>query len=323
MRSRFDRGRGGSGDYQPRLALKDKRGALLSRRALIATSASAVGLVKWNRVLADDVDVVISRGYVPCRFGQIHYHVARPRAQADVRQTPIGCLHPSPASGRYFLDLLRDLGKDRVAYAFDIPGFGESDLPPSPPGMSGYADAFSDAIKALDIGPMDLLGYHTGCSVAVEISLNFGHLVRRLCLVSVPFFDTPEKRNALMAGLDRDPYEEKGTRIFEEWKETVEQRANGVTLEQSIDAFMERLRAGDKKWWGYEAAFSYPVEDRYAKVTHPTVLLNPHGGLYDETLKAAGVMPNAELVDMPNLSHGVFQLDSPVIASAARNFLDG
>ena len=80
---------------------------------------------------------------------------------------------------------------------------------------------------------------------------------------------TGRQRNELLTSLDRNPYTE----------------------------------AGDKKWWGYEAVFRYAVEERYPRISHPTVVLNPHGGLYQETLAAAKDIPGAVLVDIPDLSH--------------------
>ncbi|MGB1877367.1 MAG: alpha/beta fold hydrolase [Rhodospirillaceae bacterium] len=74
-------------------------------------------------------DVVIERRYVNCRYGQIHIHVARPLNPADQTQNPILCLHPSPASGWYYRDLITDLGKDRIAMAVDTPGYRGSDFP--------------------------------------------------------------------------------------------------------------------------------------------------------------------------------------------------
>ena len=293
---------------------------MISRRNLMV-SASAAGMMQVGTVMAAG-DVSIQRGYVDCRYGQMHYHMARPSNPEAITQNPIGCLHPSPASGRYYLDLIEDLGRDRIAIAFDTPGYGESDRPSEPPDMDGYAGAYADALTALDVGPIDLLGYHTGCSIAVHISLMRPELVRKLCLVAVPYYDSAERQAELVANLNRAPFREDGKRIWDQWEYSVKKRVDGMSLEQAIDVFMERLRAGDKEWWAYQAVFSYPAQDRYAAITHPTALLNPHGVLYEETLAAAKVVPGAELVDLPQLSHGVFHLGSPVIAEAARGFLD-
>jgi pimeloyl-ACP methyl ester carboxylesterase len=298
--------------------------ASLSRRHALAAAAA---LVAARPALAADPPVVVKRQYVDCRYGQLHMQVARPADAARATRTPILCLHPSPASGRYYLDLIKDLGADRIAMAADTPGYGASDRPPGgPPPMEGYSGAFADALDNLGYGrdgrQVDLLGYHTGCLIAVDLAVRRPDLVRRLCLVAVPYYATPERREKLLAGLDRFSYGEEPDHVIKMWNTTVKQRAKGVTLEQAIDLFLERMKPGDKEWWAYTAVFAYDSPAQFRKITQPTVLLNPHGVLYAETLAAASVIPGAKLVDMPELDHGVFSVGSHLIARAARAFLD-
>jgi pimeloyl-ACP methyl ester carboxylesterase len=273
-------------------------------------------------------DVLIERRYVDCRYGQMHLHVARPLNPAQQLQNPILCLHPSPASGWYYRDLIADLGKDRLAIAADTPGYGESDRPPEVPEMSGYSGAMADALDNLNFGwdknytKVDLLGYHTGCLIAVDLAIAREDLVRKLCLVAVPYYDSAERQQDMLARQDRAPYSEEGRRVFELWENTVKRRADGVTFDQAIKHFQERMRAGDTEWWAYVPVFTYPSVERFPLVTQPMAFLNPHGVLYDETLAAARDTPNATLVDLPQLDHGVFSVGSDVIASAARAYLD-
>ncbi|MDX2145822.1 MAG: alpha/beta hydrolase [Rhodospirillaceae bacterium] len=298
----------------------------LSRRRLLATAAVASVMGARGAFAADTVS--IKRRYVDCRYGQLHLHVAEPAAAKAATRNPILCMHPSPASGRYYLDLLRDLGRDRIAMASDTPGYGESDRPPAPAPMEGYSGAMADALENLGYGDkaggrkVDLLGYHTGCLIAVDLAIRRPDLIRRLCLVAVPYYGTAERREQLLANLDRAPYGEEPTKIVEMWDGTVKRRAKGVSLEQSIDQFLERMRPGDKEWWAYEAVFSYDSPARFPLITQPTALLNPHGVLYKETLAAAPMIKGAKLVDLPELTHGVFQVGTAVIAREARKFLD-
>jgi pimeloyl-ACP methyl ester carboxylesterase len=298
----------------------------LSRRRLL--SAAAVACLALPVTTRSETFVSLKRRYVDCRYGQLHLHVAEPVAPASPTRSPILCLHPSPASGRYYLDLLRDLGRDRVAMACDTPGYGESDRPPAPAPMEGYSGAIADGLDNLGYGEnakgrkVDLLGYHTGCLIAVDLAIRRPDLIRRLCLVAVPYYATADRRRQLLANLDREPYSEEPTKVVEMWDGTVKRRAKGVTLEQSIDQFLERMRPGDKEWWAYEAVFGYDSPTRFPLITQPTALLNPHGVLYKETLAAAPRIKGATLVDLPELTHGVFQVGTAVIAREARKFLD-
>ena len=299
--------------------------AHVSRRWLLATAAVS-SFLPAIQARADDT-VMRKRQYVDCRYGQLHIQVAEPKDTARAVKNAILCMHPSPASGRYYLDLIGDLGKDRIAMAADTPGYGESDRPPNkPPPMEGYSGAFADALENLGYGKSgkkaDLLGYHTGCLIAVDLAIRRPDLIRKLVLVAVPYYDSVERQQKQLAGLDRRPYGEEPDKVVQIWDVTVKRRAKGVTLEQSIDQFLERMRPGDKEWWAYEAVFSYDSKNRFPLITQPTALLNPHGVLYKETLAAAPMIKGAKLVDLPELDHGVFSVGSHVIARETRKFLD-
>ncbi len=302
-----------------------RRQILMSAAAVSASSALSLSPAHAREVRGD---VTIERRYVTCRYGQLHVHIARPSNPAQQTQNPILCFHPSPASGWYYRDLIADLGRDRVAIAVDTPGYGESDRPPEVPEMSGYSGAMADALEALDYGgdknyaKVDLLGYHTGCLIAVDLAIERPDLVRKLCLVAVPYYDSDAQQQEMLNRQNRMPYTEDGTRVFEMWDNTVKRRAEGVSLEQAIKIFQERLRGGDTEWWAYESVFTYPSAERFPLVTQPMALLNPHGVLYEETLAAAKAVPSATLVDLPQLSHGVFSVGSPIIAEETRKVLD-
>jgi len=295
----------------------------VSRRSLMM---AATAMLAPRLALAAEA-VKIKRQYVDCRYGQMHMQVAQPADAAKADQNPLMCLHPSPASGKYYLDLIRIMGSDRIAMAADTPGYGESDRPADIPPMEGYSGAFADALENLGYGKngkkVDLLGYHTGCVIAVDLAIRRPDLVRKLCLVAVPYYDSAERRAKLVAGIERFSYGEEPDHVVEMWNGTVKKRAKGVSLEQAVDIFLERMKPGDKEWWAYTAVFSYDGPARFPLITQPTALLNPHGVLYKETLAAAPVIPGAVLVDIPELDHGVFSVGSHIIAREARKFLDG
>ena len=296
----------------------------LSRRSLVA--AAAVSVLASRTAQAEEA-LILKRQYVNCRFGQLHLQVAEPKDRAKAVKNPIMCMHPSPASGRYYLDLIRGLGTDRFALAADTPGYGESDRPPNTTAlMEGYSGAFADALENLGYGKsgrkIDLLGYHTGCIIAVDLAIRRPDLIRKLCLVAVPYYDTAERQQKLLTGIDRFTYDDEPDHVVEMRNSTVKKRAKGVTREQAVDIFLERMKPGDKEWWAYTAVFGYDSKTQFAKITQPTALLNPHGVLYKETLAAAPVIPGAKLVDLPELDHGVFSVGSHIIAREARKFLD-
>jgi len=274
--------------------------------------------------------VQIKRSYVDCRHGQLHLHTAMPLDPADIRYSPLICLTPSPASGWYFRDFIADMGQDRIAMAADTPGFGESDRPRvMPEHMSEFSGAIADCLEALEYGAqlkgskVDILGYKTGAVIALDLATSRLDLIRKVCLMSPPYFDDDKVRQQrLDALLYPPPYSEAGTRVLKTWESAVRRRGEGVTLEQGIKIFQERLRAGDKDWWAYKAVYTYPFKEKYAELAQPTAILNPHGTSYEGTLRAAKNKPQAKLIDLPQLGNSPFSVNPDVVAREVRSFLD-
>jgi len=50
--------------------------------------------------------------------------------------------------------------------------------------------------------------------------------------------------------------------------------------------------------------------------------LNPHGNLKEPTQAFAALIPNAELVELPDLKYGIFDTAPDVLAAESRAFLD-
>jgi pimeloyl-ACP methyl ester carboxylesterase len=92
------------------------------------------------------------------------------------------------------------LAKHRGVLAPDYPGYGRSQALPGTPSIAIYAEAMMEVLQQSPLrAPFDLLGFHTGCLVAVEMALTYGADIGRLVLVDVPYFDA-KKRAELMAG---------------------------------------------------------------------------------------------------------------------------
>jgi pimeloyl-ACP methyl ester carboxylesterase len=127
--------------------------------------------------------------YVDCRFGQLHLHTAFPSSGGFDELTPLVCVPPLTKSGRVFRPLLKDLGRDRSAYAPDLPGCGESDAPHEPATVQDQAAVIMDLLDSLRLRQVDILGYQGGSLAAVELALARLEQVRRVILIGVPASD--------------------------------------------------------------------------------------------------------------------------------------
>ena len=131
---------------------------------------------------------MVKRGFADMRWGQIHYRMATPSLPAAQRKLPLVLLHQSPLSSLEYGPLITEIGRDRVVVAIDTPGQGNSDGPPSEASIAEYSAAILDALKALGFGPQkpfDLLGNHTGTSLAIEIALQEPKMVRQIVMTGM------------------------------------------------------------------------------------------------------------------------------------------
>ena len=110
----------------------------------------------------------LRRDYATGRFGQMHYRYARPATPTGKR--PLLMFHMSPYSSFIYEIFAGEMGRDRLAIAIDTPGFGASDPTPAAPEIGDYAGAMEELLDALDLAEVDVMGYHTGSKIAVELA---------------------------------------------------------------------------------------------------------------------------------------------------------
>ncbi|MCU0977115.1 MAG: alpha/beta hydrolase [Steroidobacteraceae bacterium] len=264
--------------------------------------------------------VNLRRLYVDCRFGQLHVRSAFPSSGGFDELTPLVCLHQSPMSSRTFQPFLAPMATDRSVFAPDMPGFGESDAPPSQPAIADYAGAMLDFIDQMRLRQVDLLGYHTGSAIAAEMALARPERIRRIVMVAVPAL-TAEDRAAFDASPRPAPIREDGAHLAEEWQRSLRWRGPGVTLEQLAAGFAEKLHNGPQAWWGAHAAVQWPAAERLPRLTQPVLVLRPRDDLWEPTLRARGLLRQAQFTDLGEYGFGVFDVAPEVIAREARAFL--
>jgi thioesterase domain-containing protein len=139
----------------------------------------------------------LRRGYFECRYGQLHMHNAIPPGGGFEEGTPLLCVHPPGLSGRIFQRLLPLAGRDRSVYAPDLPGCGESDGPPARSTVADQAAALGDFLDSMRFRQIDVLGYHAGSLIAMELAIARPQQVRRLVMIGVP--EVARDRVALVA----------------------------------------------------------------------------------------------------------------------------
>jgi pimeloyl-ACP methyl ester carboxylesterase len=262
----------------------------------------------------------VRRGYFECRFGQLHIHNAIPPGGGFDEATPLICVHDSPMSGRVFDKLLRTMGRDRSVYAPDLPGFGASDPPPTRPTIEDYAASIGDFCATMRFRQIDVLGYHSGSLVTVELALALPSVVRRAVLMSVPIPTDAEREAFRRAPWPVQPTQD-GSYLMTEWQRTLSQSASGVGLDLLAHSFAEKIHNGPNAWWGMHAALQYVARERLAMLTHPVLLVRVKDELWDATQRARDLIPKARLVERPDLGRDVLDQAPEELARMLTEFL--
>jgi pimeloyl-ACP methyl ester carboxylesterase/catechol 2,3-dioxygenase-like lactoylglutathione lyase family enzyme len=257
------------------------------------------------------------RSFVDTRWGQLHVRRAAPAAAAGARP-PVVLLHMTPLSGRMFDAVQPQLATDRVVYAPDTPGYGDSDAPPARPAFEAYADVVGEWLASIG-EPVDLLGYHTGAALATEIARRFPDRVRRVVLVAVPIL--ADETKARLREAKPSPLREDGTHVLEMWQSTIGVRPAGQTLEQVARTVADK-QASSQPEWAIRALVDYPLAERLAGVTQPTLIVRPKDSLWEAGARAAQLVRGSQLVDRPQWSYGLFDAAPVEIATLVREFLD-
>ncbi len=260
----------------------------------------------------------VRRGYADCRFGQLHYAVYEP---ANASRTPLICCHASPVTWRSWQALMPAIGRDRMVVAFDSPGHGDSSKPATQPAIQDYAAAIGDALDVLGLDRFDVIGNHTGSKVCVALALQRPRSVRRLVLISAPFYSDADLKT-MKARYAEVPLAEDGSHWLTRWKALQGALGASLPVEYVHRTFVDTLRGGLEYEWGHHAAFAFQHADHLPRVAQPVLVLNPHDEIHEATKRGEQHLKNGRLVDLES-SHELLDLQPDDFADVLRDFLDG
>jgi pimeloyl-ACP methyl ester carboxylesterase len=261
----------------------------------------------------------VRRRFVDTRAGQVHIRLAEPENSARV---PVMLLHMSPVSSRNFVPQLERLGADRLAFAVDIPGFGESEAPPKLPSIGDLADIMTDVIKEVGGGePIDLMGDHTGAVIAIDLAARYPELIRKVALNTVPYFGAEARAERVAHSAYTEPAED-GAHLASRWQSMARLYGPYMDMRAVETNFVEALRGGPFGHWGHHAVFSYDMDPVLPKITQPVLVFRPKDGLEENTLRAKPLIKNVNVIDLLGYGYGFMETQADEVAEYLRTFYD-
>ena len=320
----------------------NRRAALSTLSALAATGliadAKAADVAMPPSKAKPNPPIVISKlrkDYADGPYGQIHYRNVKPAASKNL---PLLCFHLMPISSVVYDNFLLEIGTDRWALAADMPGYGGSAPPPQPQLENGghgrptvtiadYAKAMIQLLDKLGIQKVDLMGYHTGSSVATEVARTIPDRVRRVVMISAAVFNAQEvaayekwfEPTPIFKDFLREKLSDNGAMRYN-FRDIPNERRYAQWM-------MEWLRGYPREHWGHAAVFSYGADmPKYLEeLRQPVLLLNPLGDDIPQITRRAGGLlknPQSKYVELPGWTHGALDGRTVALGKMVRDFLD-
>jgi pimeloyl-ACP methyl ester carboxylesterase len=265
--------------------------------------------------------VHLRRLYSDCRFGQLHVRSAFSSSGGfDERRTLI-CLHDAGGSSRTFRALLAEFGRDRSAYAPDLPGSGESETRGEPQSIADYAAAVADFVDGLRLREFDLVGLRVGAQIALEVALAMPARVRHLVLAGVPCLSADERRQRAVGAAIAPPRED-GAHLADAWRRLRAQLGTGLTLDDLQHEFAQRLQNAHGGAALAGAGLAHATAERLMLIQQPTLVLRTAADPADSTQRAHALIPSARRMDLVDGPLPFATVDA-AFALDLRAFLDG
>lgn len=237
------------------------------------------------------------KGYFGETGQQIHY-----RESGNPDGMPLMCLAPAPHSGLYFARLQEALPAQHCI-SVDYPGYGGSDFQGGNC-IEHYAESLVKLIESL--GMVHLLGFHSGCLVAIELARKAPLLLDKVILVDVPFFDDMTRKKYAAHFAPDLSIPEALSDLEDHFTAQVIKRKDDIGLMRAFDLWVETLRAGVNRNAMFQAAFAYDVAASLKHLNHPVHMIATQSSLLELTRRASELCENANLIERLDIDKAVF-----------------
>ncbi|MEM7639080.1 MAG: alpha/beta fold hydrolase [Pseudomonadota bacterium] len=259
--------------------------------------------------------MTIRKGYSDGPEGQIHWRMATP--SGDAQQADLYCFSPAPFGSIAYATLLPHLARDRRVIAPDYPGQAGSDGGSPHTSIEAYAASMLAVIADLSgEGPVDVLGFHSGCLVAAEVKRQAPEAINHVIMVDAPAFD-PETRAKYLPMVGK-PFELSPDleSLAKAWDMAVTKRLETQPLAHSLAMFADTVGNGPRMNATFHAAFTYDVETSLSSLNANATIIATQSSLLDPSRRAADMIPDCKLVELLEISRSVLDENAETTAAA-------
>jgi pimeloyl-ACP methyl ester carboxylesterase len=233
---------------------------------------------------------------------------------------PLVFVHGLSGSWQNWLEQLPVFARDHRVVAFDLPGFGASEMPDWQISISGYGRWLDALYEALGIDAAAVVGNSMGGFISAELAIAYPARVERMVLVSAAGLTVEHQRHdrtlAVLRTLDRR------LAAYAGWlgtrSETLARRPRARQMIFGLVAHRpdllpgplvaEQIRGSGKAGFvpALDALTSYPIRDRLPEIACPTLIV---WGTNDwlvpvrDADEFARLIPNARKVVWPQTGH--------------------
>jgi len=252
----------------------------------------------------------VRKVYFDTAYGQVH-------ARYWNEQTggiPFLCLPPAPHTGLYFKTLSAHM--DHPMIAIDYPGSGGSTPMEGKPSIEDYARTIGGLLPK--IGKVNLLGFHSGCLIALEMAESFASQIENVICIDFPYFEAKTRKKYGQTFKDVQP-PKKLEDLSKSFEGTVVKRRDDIGEPRALELWVESLRAGPRYNDIFQAAFAYDVDLALTKSSAPIHLVATKSGLLEPTRQAAQILKNGRLTEVMEITGNVFETGAAIIANTIRD----
>jgi pimeloyl-ACP methyl ester carboxylesterase len=233
---------------------------------------------------------------------------------------PLVFVHGLSGSWQNWLEQLPVFACDHRVVAFDLPGFGASEMPAEPISIAGYGRWLDGLCSVLGIDAAVVVGNSMGGFIGAELAIAFPARVERLVLVSAAGLTVEHQRDERALAVLRTF--DKRLAAYAAWfgtrSDALARRPRARRMLLGLVAHRpellppplvaEQIRGSGKPGFvpALDALTSYPIRDRLPEIACPTLIV---WGTDDKLVPVrdadefARLIPNSRKVVWPQTGH--------------------